>query len=544
MSNGKLLWVDDEIELLRAHILFLETKGYQVVKASNGADAIDLVRQQNFDLILLDEHMPGLSGLQILTSIKQAQPSVPVVMVTKSEEEDIMEQAIGSQIADYLIKPVNPNQILLTLKKNIHKQEIVSEVTQTGYRKAFADLGIRIQQARSAADWIETYRQLVYWELQLQEAASDMSEMLKMQKQEANGGFSKFIRQNYENWIDHIGPAPHGANTALSAAQRLGRTGAQSQAKGDFAQRPMLSPDVFKDRVFPLLNQGEKVFVLIFDNLRYDQWRTIMPELSSLFEIDEDLYFSILPTVTQFARNAICAGLMPADIQQMYPDLWVDADEDEGKNLHEEELIREQLHRFRRKERFSYHKINDSAGADKLLSQFSNLMVNELNVLVINFIDILSHSRSEHQMVHELVGDEAAYRSITLSWFRHSSMKELFARLAQSGYRIVLTTDHGSILVETPVRILGDKNVNTNLRFKVGKNLAYKKQEVLELKDPRRVHLPAPNLSSAYVFCYGNHFFAYPNNYNYYASHYRDTFQHGGVSMEEMIIPLITLKGK
>lgn len=545
MSNGKLLWVDDEIELLRAHILFLETKGYQVVKASNGADAIDLVRQQNFDLILLDEHMPGLSGLQILTSIKQAQPSVPVVMVTKSEEEDIMEQAIGSQIADYLIKPVNPNQILLTLKKNIHKQEIVSEVTQTGYRKAFADLGIRIQQARSAADWIETYRQLVYWELQLQEAASDMSEMLKMQKQEANGGFSKFIRQNYENWIDHIGPAPlAAANTAISAAQRLGRTGAQSQPKGDFAQRPMLSPDVFKDRVFPLLNQGEKVFVLIFDNLRYDQWRTIMPELSSLFEIEEDLYFSILPTVTQFARNAICAGLMPADIQQMYPDLWVDADEDEGKNLHEEELIREQLHRFRRKERFSYHKINDSAGADKLLSQFSNLMVNELNVLVINFIDILSHSRSEHQMVHELVGDEAAYRSITLSWFRHSSMKELFARLAQSGYRIVLTTDHGSILVETPVRILGDKNVNTNLRFKVGKNLAYKKQEVLELKDPRRVHLPAPNLSSAYVFCYGNHFFAYPNNYNYYASHYRDTFQHGGVSMEEMIIPLITLKGK
>lgn len=546
MSNGKLLWVDDEIELLRAHILFLETKGYQVVKASNGADAIDLVHQQNFDLILLDEHMPGLSGLQILTSIKQAQPSVPVVMVTKSEEEDIMEQAIGSQIADYLIKPVNPNQILLTLKKNIHKQEIVSEVTQTGYRKAFADLGVRIQQAQTPSEWIETYRQLVYWELQLQEAASDMSEMLKMQKQEANGGFYKFIRQNYETWIDHIGPTarqPH-IGGAFASAHRFGHTETRQKSGGTGTLRPLLSPDVFKDRVFPLLNNGEKVFVLIFDNLRYDQWRTIMPELSPLFEIEEELYFSILPTVTQYARNAICAGLMPADIQQMYPALWVDEDEDEGKNLHEEELIREQLHRFRRKERFSYHKINDSTGADKLLSQFSNLMVNELNVLVINFIDILSHSRSEHQMVHELVGDEAAYRSITLSWFRHSSIKELFSRLAGSGYRIVLTTDHGSILVETPVRILGDKNVNTNLRFKVGKNLAYKKQDVLELKDPQRVHLPAPNLSSAYVFCYGDHFFAYPNNYNYYASHYRDTFQHGGVSMEEMIIPLITLKGK
>lgn len=537
MTNGKLLWVDDEIELLRAHILFLETKGYEVVKASNGADAIDLVRQQSFDLILLDEHMPGLSGLEILTSIKQAQPSVPVVMVTKSEEEDIMEQAIGSQIADYLIKPVNPNQILLTLKKNIHKQELVSEVTQTGYRKAFTELGTRIQEARTYQDWEETYRQLVYWELQLQEANSDMNEMLKMQKQEANGGFYKFIRQNYEDWIVGRQESITGEASPASARNNI-------KHSDSAAGRPLLSPDIFKDRVFPLLNRGEKVFLLIFDNLRYDQWRTIMPELSGLFEIEEELYFSILPTVTQFARNAICSGLMPSDIQQMYPDLWVDADEDEGKNLHEEELIREQLHRFRRKERFSYHKINDSTGADKLLQQFSNLTNNSLNVLVINFIDILSHSRSEHQMVHELVGDEAAYRSITLSWFRHSSIKELFSRLASSGYRIILTTDHGSILVETPVRILGDKSVNTNLRFKVGKNLAYKKQEVLELKYPQRVHLPAPNLSSTYVFCYGDHFFAYPNNYNYYVSHFRDTFQHGGVSMEEMIIPLITLKGK
>ena len=512
---GRLLWVDDEIEMLRAQIYFLEKKGYEIIKASNGTDAIDICSKTSFDLILLDENMPGLSGLETLQRIKEIQPEVPVVMVTKSEEENIMNQAIGSKIADYLIKPVNPNQILLSLKKNIHKKEILSEVTQTSYRQEFAKLGMQINDSPTWAEWIDVYKRLVYWELELEEVGSEMSEMLKMQKQEANNLFEKYIRKNYESWID-----------------------------GSQTNRPLLSADVFSKRVFPLLNNGEKVFLIIIDNLRYDQWKTIASEISDLFSYNDELYYSILPTVTQYARNAICAGLMPLQIQQMFPELWVDEDEDEGKNLKEGQLIGTLMQRYRRKETYKYNKINDSVGADKLLGQFSRLMNSPLNVLVINFIDIISHARNERQMMHELVGNEAAYRSITQSWFHHSSIRNLFEAIAQSGYKVIITTDHGSIRVEEPIKVVGDKETNTNLRYKVGKNLNYNPKEVYEIKSPKNVGLPSPNISSAYILCGGDKFFAYPNNFNYYVTYYRGTFQHGGISMEEMIIPLITLESK
>lgn len=533
MTNGLLLWVDDEIELLRAHIIFLEKKGYEVVTVTNGTDAIDQCKQRTFDLILLDEMMPGLSGLETLQEIKDITPATPVVMVTKSEEENIMDQAIGSKIADYLIKPVNPNQILLSLKKNIHRKEIVTEITQSEYQQSFQDIALQISESKTIDDWKDVYKRLVHWELELSSTNSNMTEMLKMQKEDANNGFAKYIKSNYLKWV-----MPQDDSNRL-IYQKL-----SNEKAGANDDRPMMSHDIFKKVIFPLLDKGEKVFLIVIDNFRLDQWRMLAGEIGDMFDIDEQTYISILPTATQYARNAIFSGLMPQQIAKMFPELWVDEDEDEGKNLNEAPLIQTQLERYRRRNTFSYHKVNDSAGGEKLMQQFKNMSQNDLNVVVINFIDMLSHARTESKMVRELANDESAYRSISMSWFRHSVLSELFSALSQTDYRIILTTDHGSIRTDHPVKIVGDRNTNTNLRYKLGKSLAYDSKDIFVIKDPSKAQLPAPNISTSYVFATGNDFFAYPNNYNYYVQYYRDTFQHGGISMEEMIIPLVTMRGR
>ncbi len=532
-----MLWVDDEIELLRAHIIFLEKKGYEVITVSNGTDAIDCCRQRTFDLILLDEMMPGISGLETLQRIKQISPSTPVVMVTKSEEENIMNQAIGSKIADYLIKPVNPNQILLTLKKNIHGKEIVTEVTQIGYQQSFQDIATQIGNCKTWKDWTEVYKRLVHWELELSGTDSSMTEMLQMQKEEGNNGFAKYIKANYMSWV-----APQ--NVSQNISSRLKDNHAKQIENGNTDDRPLMSPDIFKKKIFPLRDKGEKVFLIVIDNFRFDQWRMLSQEIGDMFDIDEQMYMSILPTATQYARNAIFSGLMPVKIAEMFPDLWVDEDEEDGKNLNEEPLIKTQLDRYRRHDTFSYFKVNDSNAADKFLQKFNQLGNNDFNVLVINFIDMLSHARTESKMVRELANNESAYRSITLSWIRQSMHSELIKLLAQREFTVIMTTDHGSIRASKPIKIIGDRNTNTNLRYKLGKNLNYNPKDVFVIKEPLKAQLPSLNLSTSYVFATGDSFFAYPNNYYYYVSYYKDTFQHGGISMEEMIIPLITMRGR
>ncbi|HLP04220.1 MAG TPA: PglZ domain-containing protein [Paludibacter sp.] len=515
MKKDRILWADDEIDLLRPYILFLEEKGYEVVTATNGKDAVELCQKESYDIIFLDENMPGLSGLETLSLIKDIDPNVPLVMITKSEEENIMNMAIGNKIADYLTKPVNPSQILLTLKKNIHQKKIVSEHATSVYQSQFGRIGMQINDTLTYEDWVEVYKKLVYWELELAETDTGIDEMLRMQKLDANNTFSKFIRKNYTGWFENP------------------------------ETRPLMSPDLFKTKVFPLLDKGEKVFFILVDNFRYDQWKIIRELLNEFYQFnEEELYCGILPTATQYARNAIFSGLMPLQIQQMFPDLWVEEEDEEGKNLNEKDLLQTMFNRYRKNYSFSYHKINDSNSCERLIEQLPRIDGNQLNVCVLNFIDMLSHARTESKMMRELANDAEAYRSLTLSWFRHSATYDLLREIAQRGYKVVFTTDHGTIQVNNAIKVIGDRNTNVNLRYKVGKTLSYNKKEVFEITQPAKVGLPSPNVSSAYIFAYNENFFAYPNNYNHYVSYYKNTFQHGGISLEEMLIPIVQMQPK
>lgn len=515
-NNPKILWADDEIDLLKPHLIFLRSRGYEVDTACSGADALDMADATPYDLIILDENMPGISGLEALAAIKQRMPLLPVIMITKSEEENIMDQALGSKIADYLIKPVNPNQILLAIKKQLDAGRLVNEQTSVDYRREFAALSDDIGRADTIDDWYALYRRLMFWDMQLASANTGMDEMLALQRRDADTEFGKWMRRRYEDWA----------------------------ADPDASGRPLMSPELIPRRVMPLLDDGRKVFMILIDNFRLDQWLSVKPLLADIFSFDEQLYTSILPTATQYARNAIFSGLMPLKIAEMFPDLWVDEESEEGKNLNESPLLQTLFERFRRPARISYNKVNDSAGAERLLRDFPRLEDNDLNVIVVNFIDMLSHARTESKMIRELAKTDAAYRSITESWFRHSPVLELFRRIAERGHTVVLTTDHGTVRVEQPVKVVGDRNTNTNLRYKLGRNLAYDQKRVYEIRNPKRAGLPAPNISTAYIFALGHDFLAYPNNYNYYVQYYTGTFQHGGISMEEMLVPLITMTPK
>ena len=517
MKKITILWTDDEIDLLMPHIIFLKEKGYDVETANNGADAIEMVKKQQYDLIFLDENMPGISGLQALPEIKRFSPSTPVVMITKSEEENIMDLAIGSQISDYLIKPVNPNQVLLSIKKHIDKTRLISEKTTQDYQIEFRNLSLEINDSMTFEQWISIYKKLVFWELELEKSKDQaMDEVLKMQKTEANSAFAKFIKKNYFSWFD--------------ATNKI--------------EKPILSPSVFQNKVFPAL-KNEKVFVLLIDNLRYDQWKMLQPIFGEMYNVVEDgIFCSILPTATQYSRNSMFSGLMPSEMQKMYPDIWLNDEDDGGKNLHEEEMLAKQLQRNGINKKFHYEKIVQSKDAKKYLDNINQVLENDLMVCVFNFVDMLSHARTEMELIRQLVEDESAYRSITLSWFEHSPISELIKILAEHKIKLIVTTDHGTVRVQNPIKIVGDRNTTTNLRYKQGRSLNYNPKEVFEITQPQKAHLPLTNISSTYVFSMNNDFFAYPNNYNHYVKHYKDTFQHGGISLEEMLIPVITLSAK
>ena len=517
MDKIKILWADDEIDLLRAHVMFLREKDFDVTTATNGDDALDFIKENHYDIVFLDENMPGISGLETLSRIKAHDSEIPVVMITKSEEERIMEDAIGSKISDYLIKPVNPNQILLSIKKNLDNKRLIREKTTSDYQQQFREIGTSLSDRLSLAEWMEVYKKLVYWELELEKSKDEgMNGILEMQKSEANTLFSKHVERNYINWVS-----------------------------GKDENAPVMSHTLFKKKIAPLINKETATFMVLIDNLRYDQWKMIQPILNEYFRIEEEeLFMAILPSATQYARNAIFAGLMPSEIEKRFPKLWVSDEDEGGKNLHEEEFLADQLKRLGKDVKMSYNKITNHANGKKLADSISNLMGNNLNVIVYNFVDMLSHARTDMEVIRELADDEAAYRSITVSWLQHSPLLDILQQIAAKKGKLIITTDHGTIRCKTASKLVGDKNTNTNLRYKQGKNLAYEKRDVFEVKNPADVFLPKQNVSTTYVFAKEDKFFAYPNNYNYYVNYYKDTFQHGGISLEEMLIPFVVLSAK
>lgn len=517
MQRYSILWVDDEIDLLKPHILFLEQRGYDITPVNNGSDAIELCESKNYDVVFLDENMPGLSGLEVLDVIKGRKPNLPVVMITKNEEEHIMEEAIGAQIADYLIKPLNPNQILLSVKKLLDNKRLIIEKTNLSYQQEFRKISMAFMDEMNHEQWAEIYKKLVYWELQLDQSDNkDMSDVLDAQKTEANSNFARFIIRNYDRWLNDAS-----------------------------VEKPLLSHQLMKRKVFPLIGKETSTFLIVIDNLRFDQWKILEPIIDDYYSVErEETYYSILPTTTAYSRNAIFSGMLPVEMAKSHPDLWIGEDEDEGKNNFEEEFLEKQLRRNNLNIKFSYHKIKNLEEGRSLAESVHNLFSNNLNVIVYNFVDMLSHARTDMAMIRELAPDESAYRSITRSWFLHSPLLEIIKTISQRKAKVIITTDHGTIRVKRPFKIIGDRSVNTNLRYKQGKNLGFEGDKIMQVNKPERLFLPKVNVSTTYVFATEDQFFAYPNNYNYYVNFYKDTFQHGGVSLEEMIIPLIFLNSK
>ncbi len=517
MNSINILWVDDEIDLLKPHILFLEKKDYKVTTCNSGTEAIEIIDDTNFDIVFLDENMPGLTGLETLNEIKAKRANLPVVMITKSEEEYIMEEAIGNKIADYLIKPVNPNQILLSLKKNLDHSRLVSEKTTSNYQQEFRKIAMDLSMVNSYEEWSDLYQKLIYWELQLEDIEDvGMTEILESQKTEANLQFGKFIDKNYPSWFDKN------------------------------ADAPVLSHTLFKEKVVPELSDNQPTLLVVIDNLRYDQWRAFEPIVNNYYKKTSEVpFYSILPTATQYARNAIFSGLMPSDMEKLHPNYWKNDTDEGGKNLHENDFLQAQLKRLGlRNLKTEYHKITNLRAGKKLAENFKSLKDNDLSVIVYNFVDMLSHSKTEMDVVKELASNDKAYRSLTVSWFKNSPLLEMIQQAQNLGFKLILTTDHGTINVKNPSKVIGDRETSLNLRYKTGRSLTYDEKDVLVAKDPKTIQLPTINMSSSFIFAKSDYFLAYPNNYNHYVGYYRNTYQHGGVSLEEMIIPFVVMSPK
>ena len=516
-SKGKILWVDDEIELLRPHIIFLEEKGYDITPVTNAEDAISLIHENKYDLILLDEMLNGMDGLTALNKIKDINPFLPIIMITKSEEEMIMNEALGGRIADYLTKPVNPSQIFLSCKKILESKKIEGERISRDYTAEFSKISQALLSPLTWEEWIQLYLRLTDWEVELDDHPGlGLRQTLLDQKRDCNIEFGKFIEKNYEQWINN----------------------------GD---RPVLSTDIVSRYILPLIKEEKRTFLIIIDNMRADQWRSMESMLYPYFNIYKDYYYSILPTATPYSRNSIFSGMFPGEIEQHFSEFWTSGSEDESShNRYEDVLMKEQLKRLcvEMKPEFKYIKILDmkhARNATKNIVSYSRL---PLVALVVNFVDFLAHSRSDSQVLREIAPDEAAYRSLTKSWFEHSEVFKILKKLSELGNTVILTSDHGSIRSMRGVKVLGDRETSTNLRYKYGKNIKCDAKHAINIPNPERYKLPVHSMNTNYLIAKEDFYFVYPTDYHRYLNYYKDSLQHGGVSMEEMILPVIKLEPK
>ena len=515
MNNKKfkILWIDDEIDLLTSHFIFLESRGYLIHPCSNGREGISILESKKIDLVLLDENMPGLNGFETLSIIKHTKPNIPVIMVTKNEEEKIIDDAIGSKISDYLIKPVNPNQILHSLKKILNQKNLISEKASDEYQKDFKKISLDLLSANSFIDWVDLYKKFIYWKIELMELENNsMLSILENQLKEANLVFGKFIKNNYLKWINSR------------------------------ENNPTLSHNVFKNKIIPCIKNNNSTLLILIDNLRMDQWKIIEPLISKYYNIQqEDLYCSILPTTTQYSRNSFFAGLTPKQIKDKFPDLWIDDIQKGNKNKHENELLTKQLESLNIKHNSKYFKITSLNDAKRMVLKLKELKKIKLNTIVYNFVDILSHAKSEMNIIKELAFEDKGYLSLTFSWFKNSPLYELIQKASELNFQLIITTDHGTINVTNPLEIIGNKGTSLNLRYKYGKGLKFPQKKVFEISDPINYQLPKYSHEDKYVFALENSYFIYPNKFNEYAKHFMNSYQHGGVSLQEMLVPLIKL---
>ena len=511
-----VLWTDDEIDLLMPHIIFLENKGFKIIKSNSGNDAINILKNNKIDIIILDENMPGLGGIETLEIIKVKYPMLPVVMLTKNEEEDIMDLAIGSKINDYLLKPVNPHQVLSSLKKILESNKLVEENSQTKYLKEFNDLSNIVHKINTSDEWFQHYKKLIYWELEFENHKNiEMLNIIKSQHEDANKVFKNFIIRNYENWINETDIS----NTTLSH-------------------------NLFRKKIKPLI--GEKpTLLLIIDNLRFDQWKVIEPLICPLFETHEESYYlSILPTTTQYSRNSIFSGLTPYEMSKKFPYWWINDDSNDAKNKFEYEFLKFQLKNLNISGKISYHKINDQKNGKSLTDSILNHKNEILTSVIYNFVDLISHAKTDMNIIKELASNNQSFRSLTVSWFKNSYVYDLIKKVSENNFNLIITTDHGNISVNKPIEINGKKNATKNLRYKLGKDLKSKGKDVFEVTNPSKIGLPDLGISYKYIFTSGSDFFVYPNNFNEYANLYQNSFQHGGISMEEMILPFVFLQNQ